>query len=141
VSQTHFHATTSTSGLPDNNPAGETLSQAAAAVSNVGIAVGNTTLPGFPLGVTSGSYDRILSLNDPTIYNVTFLGNNGNSATTAGSTFVAALAAGKTYWNIHSSAFPGGEIRAFPVPVPEPAAALLVGMSVAGLGMARRRNA
>jgi hypothetical protein len=37
--------------------------------------------------------------------------------------------AGESYWNIHTQTFPGGEIRGFLVPVPEPSS-----LSVLGLG-------
>ena len=136
VTQTHFHAVTSVSGLPDNNPVGETPNQAAAAVPNVGIAIGNTTLPGFPLGGTSGTYSQTLDLTNPSIYNTTFLANNGGAAG-AEAAFAAALASGRTYWNVHSSAFPGGEIRGFPVAVPEPGTAALVAIG-AGMLLTRR---
>jgi hypothetical protein len=141
VTQTHFHGVTATSGLPDNSPPGETSNQAAAAVTNTGIAIGAPSLPGFPLGGTSGTYAQVLDLTSPSIYNSTFLANNGGAAG-AEAAFVAALASGRTYWNVHSSSFPGGEIRGFPVLVPEPGS---VGVLAMGLGMLlgqrmRRRN-
>jgi hypothetical protein len=144
VTQTHFHAVTTVSGLPDNNPVGETLSQAAAAVPNAGIAVGNTTLPGFPLGVTSGAYSQTLNLNDPLIYGAGFLAAQGGTAAGARAAFVGALASGRTYWNVHTASpngFPGGEIRGFPIPViPEPATMGLATIAFGTLVALRRRK-
>jgi hypothetical protein len=142
VTQTHFHAVTSISGLPDNNPPGETLAQAAAAVPNAGIAIGNTSLPNFPLNVTSGTYSQVLDLTNSAIYNTSFLNNapNSGSVAAAEATFVGALTSGKTYWNIHSSTFGGGELRGFPVLVPEPTTLAVAAIGMAGLCIRRRRS-
>jgi hypothetical protein len=140
VTQTHFHATTTTSGLASPNPFDTAARRAAAAaVVNAGIAIGITTLPGFPLGVNNGVYANTLNLNDSNIYGAGFLAANGGNAATARSTFITALTSGRTYWNIHSSTFGGGEMRAFPIPVPEPAAATLA-VSALGLLLARCRR-
>jgi hypothetical protein len=54
TSAAHFHAVTATDGRGDD--------AAAAAVANVGVALGSPSLTGFPLGVTSGSYDQVIDL-------------------------------------------------------------------------------
>jgi hypothetical protein len=99
---------------------------------NVPVATTAPTFPGFPLGVTSGNYDQTIDLTATSTYNLPpnlnpnpFL---GTTAATAEPVFVAALLAGQTYFNIHTTAFPGGEIRGF-LAVPGP----LAGAGVPGL--------
>ena len=71
---------------------------------------------------------------------------NGMSFTVAGAMFPGAnsldLLAGKTYLNIHTVAFPGGELRGQLTAVPVPAAAWLLGSGLLGLlGAASRKKA
>lgn len=71
----------------------------------------------------------------------TLLGSN----VAASPTFLSALALGQTYFNIHSSAFPGGELRgqipAISSPIPEPGSVLLMlgGLAVLAAGIRHRR--
>jgi hypothetical protein len=57
----------------------------------VGVAVTPTTLPGFPTGVQSGSYDTVLDLTQTTTYTGGFLAGAGGTAAGA----EAALFAGR----------------------------------------------
>jgi hypothetical protein len=96
-------------------------------------------LPGFPTGVTSGSFlNQTFSLLDPAFYNPTFVTNNGGTVAAAEPIFLAGLLAGNTYFNIHTSTFPGGEIRANLAPTPEPGTFLLVALAASGLALKRR---
>lgn len=131
VTQTHFHAVTATSGLGGD--------AAAAAVANVGVATTTPSLVGFPLGVTSGNYAAVLDLTDAGSWNPAFVTAQGSIAG-AEAALAGALADGKTYWNVHTSFRAGGEIRGFPVPVPEPATVGLTGLGLACLAHFRRRK-
>src|SRR5262249_24608459 len=85
---------------------------------NVPVATTIPSFPGFPSvwGFTDGTYNHLFDLTVDSTYNLAGMppGNVGNmflgtSAATAEPVFVAALLAGETYLNIHSTAFPGGE--------------------------------
>jgi hypothetical protein len=126
----HFHAVTATSGRGDE--------QDAALVENVGVATSVPTLPGFPAGVTSGTYDNVLDLTDPASWNPDFVMAQGGVAQ-AEAAFAAALDTGRTYWNVHTDAFPLGEIRGFPEPVPAPGVAGLLALGLSAF-VARARD-
>lgn len=104
-----------------------------------------TTTPsfsGFPAGVSSGTYSNILDLLAATTYRSGFITANGGSVSGARNAFLAALDDEKAYFNIHTSAFPGGEIRGFFVEqVPAPLPVLGAGAALAWSRRLRRRLA
>jgi Autotransporter beta-domain/CHRD domain len=88
--------------------------------NNVMVATTTPTFPGFPLGVTAGNYAMTFNLLNPASYNPAFITSAFNpSGTVAGAdaALVSGIAAGETYLNIHTTNFPGGEIRGFLIPV------------------------
>jgi hypothetical protein len=106
----------------------------------VGVATTTPTFAGFPNNVTSGVFHSVLDLTLASSWNPSYVTANGGIAG-AEAAFASALATGRSYWNIHSGKFPGGEIRGFMQLVPEPASCVLVGLGVLGLaGIARRRS-
>src|SRR5712692_8897190 len=108
---------------------------------NVGVATTVPAFPGFPLGVTSGDYfSAVLSLTDPGSYNPAFVTLEGGIAG-AEAALVAGIEDRETYLNIHTTLFPGGEIRGFLVAVAEPSTFLLLSTGLAGLaGLTWRRR-
>lgn len=108
-----------------------------AAVPTAGVATAVPTFPGFPLGVTAGSYSQSFDLTQVSSWNAAFITSHGGTISAAEAELATALAGGSTYFNIHTDFRPGGEIRGFLTP--EPSTALLVGAGIALL--ARRRRA
>lgn len=97
----------------------------------------------FPTEVHAGSYSMAIPLYEESSYNPDFLAANGGSVKQAASALVDGIVANEAYVNIHTSAYPNGEIRGFLVaaPVPEPAEwALLAGGLGSLLWMGRRRR-
>jgi CHRD domain/PEP-CTERM motif len=107
---------------------------------NIGVATTLPAFPGFPLGVTSGTYSSaVLSLTDPATYNPNFVTLEGGIAA-AEVALVAGIENSETYLNIHTQQFPGGEIRGFLVAAPEPSAILLLGAGLVGLAFVTWRR-
>lgn len=107
---------------------------------NAGVATMLPTFTGFPTGVTSGAYAAIFDTSQTSFWNPTFLGDHGGTTAGAEAALLAALGSGSSYFNIHSAAYPGGEIRGFlAAPIPEPAQGLML---LAGLPLLllRRRS-
>jgi hypothetical protein len=115
---------------------------------NAIVATTTPTFPGFPLGVTSGTYDQTFDLTALTTYNAAFVTAHGGTVTGAEAALIAALNAQEAYLNIHTTQFPGGEIRGFLVQVPEATStasllgiAMLLVLVSAGLTPPRRVSA
>lgn len=79
--------------------------------ANAGVASTTPTFPGFPSGVMAGTYLQAFDTTQSSTFNPSFVTNNGGTVTSAEAALATGLAAGMTYFNIHSSVFPGGEIR------------------------------
>jgi hypothetical protein len=120
VSAAHIHAPTASPGT-----------------GTAGVATQTPTFSGFPSGVTSGAYDNTFDMTLASTWNPSYVSANGGSVAATEAAFLQALANGTSYFNIHSSTFPGGEIRGFLVP--EPATFALLAMGGISLLFAARK--
>jgi hypothetical protein len=71
--------------------------------------------------------------------NPSFLTAHGNTIASERAALFAGIENEETYLNVHSVNFPGGEIRGFLIPVPEPITLSLFGAGVAGAIALRRK--
>jgi len=122
------------SGLTGNTTASHIhAATAIAGTGNAGVATTTPSLVGFPLGVTSGSFADTLDLTLASSWNPAYVTAHGGTTAQAETDFIAAINAGKAYWNIHSTFSPGGEIRGFLTAVPEPGSLALLGLGSVAL--------
>lgn len=119
----HIHAATASPGI-----------------GTAGVATTSPTFPGFPLGVTSGTYDHVFDMTQASSYNSVFLADNGGTPATAEFSLLAAMVSGEAYLNIHTTAVASGEIRGFLTVVPEPGACALLVLGLAAPAILRFRN-
>jgi len=96
----------------------------------------------FPLQVTAGVYSAIFDLGDPATYDPVFLAANGGTPQLASGALINAFNGNQAYVNIHSAAYPAGEIRGFAVaaPIPEPGSWAMMGMGLGVLALLARRR-
>jgi hypothetical protein len=116
---------------------------AATTLPGTGTAGVATTTPyfaGFPIGVTSGTYNNTLDMTMASSYNSAFVTASGGTIPGAEAALLAAMLADKAYLNIHSSVATGGEIRGFLVLVPEPGVVTLFVLGAAIPVIRRIRN-
>ncbi len=104
-----------------------------------GVATQLPSFSGFPLGVTAGSMDTTFEMTLASTWNSSYVTANGGTTAGAEAAFAAQLSQGRAYFNIHSSTFPGGEIRGFFTLIPEPATMGLAATSVLALVAVGRR--
>ena len=86
--------------------------------STAGVATTLPTFTNFPSGVQAGTYDRVFDMTLASSYNPAYITANGGTPASAFVALKAAIAAGRSYLNIHTNVFMGGEIRGFLIPCP-----------------------
>ncbi len=112
---------------------------AVAFAGTAGVATAVPTFPGFPT-MTFGVYDMTFNTLMAATYNPAFVTMQGGTLESAEAALFSFMLEGRSYFNIHSSAFPGGEIRGFLQPIPEPATLFMLGAGIGGLAFKLKRR-
>lgn len=86
---------------------------AVAGTGTAGVATRTPTFLNFPAGVKAGTYDHTYDLKQASSWNAAFVTASGGTLALAEARFRTMLTNGTAYLNIHTTAFPGGEIRGF----------------------------
>jgi hypothetical protein len=109
--------------------------------ANAGIAVDLDKLP-LPTDL-SGSFTRSFDLSLLGTYRPGFVAASGGTVEAARARLLGAFDAETAYFNLHTSRFPGGEIRGQIAAIPEPGtwALLIAGFVLVGLAARRQRAA
>jgi CHRD domain/PEP-CTERM motif len=106
---------------------------------NIGVATYPGTFPGFPAGVSSGTYHALVDMTLATSYTAGFINNfGGGTVPGAFAALLAGLEDGRGYFNVHSTFAPSGEIRGFLQRVPEPGALVLLGLGLLAIAVTLR---
>jgi hypothetical protein len=95
---------------------------------------------GLPIGVTAGSFTQTFEMDLASTWSPGLITSSGGTVAGAKAFFLSKLAEGEAYFNLHSSAFPGGEIRGQLSAVPLPPALSFALLGLAALGVAGRRR-
>lgn len=111
-----------------------------ALLGNAGVATTTPNFVGFPLGVTSGTFNSTYDMTLAASFNPSYVTANGGTVPQAWAALQTAIAEQKSYFNVHSSTFGGGEIRGFLTPVPEPASTAFLFAGLAGFALRRKRR-
>ena len=107
---------------------------------NFTVATTTPSYPGFPLGVTAGTWQMTFDLTQASSYNPAYVTAWGGVAQ-AEQALLTGLLNGQAYLNIHTTSFMGGEIRGnWAVPEPASWALMIGGFALTGTVLRRRRK-